>query len=392
MKRDRPSGATSVDSPSPRSRAPLRPRPPALLAAALALALGACGNLDDVTNVHDLRVLAIKSDPAGFLVPLDDPSSLTDTTATLTALVVDPQRPSDILTLSGEACPDYIDTVTAASGQSSKLCPSRALTDGLPPPLNTALATTELPPGTAVPVNTSTIEYDPKVVFGLTPDQLGLFFSPTPTGDPTIDQAVQYNRDFSFDALVNLTFDLGGESASAIKRVVYWPLLPPDLVPPDTACSGLQVANKNPDLEGIDFFRHRVDGVPMDEISDTSMATLSVATDTLFVQPSFNEFATEKYLLRVKNAETGMVETQCRQELLTFQFFATAGTFSPAERTSELSPVLTTPDNGHIPIDAQWNMPKADQIPADGIVTIWVVARDERAGASFLSRKVMLTP
>jgi hypothetical protein len=364
--------------------------------ATAALALGACGNLDNVTTVHDLRVLAVRSDPAGFLVPLDDPSSLTDTTATLTALVVDPQRPSDILTFSGEACPDYIDTVTAASGQTSKLCPSRAVTDMLPAPLDTALATTELPAGVALHVDTMTnnnpIEYDPQVVFGLTPAQLGLFFSPTPTGNPTIDQAVQYNRDFGFDALVNLTFVLGSESASALKRVVYWPLLPPELVPPNTPCSGVQAQNTNPDLQEIDFFRQRVDGVPMDEIPPTDTPTLSVSTDKLFVQPLFNEFTAENYLLRVKNAETGMVETQCRQELLTFQFFATAGTFSPAERTSKLSPVFTTPSNGHIPIDAQWNMPKADQIPADGLVTIWIVTRDERAGASFRSRKLMLTP
>jgi hypothetical protein len=374
---------------------------------AATLALGACGNLDNVTTVHDLRVLAVRSDPAGFLVPLDDPSSLTQTTATLTALVVDPQQPSSILTFSGEACPDYIDTVTAASGKSSKLCPDRALTDQLanqlaaplPDPLNTevamelgkVLATTELPPGTAAPINTSTIEYNPKVTFGLDAQKLGLFFSPMSFGDPAIDQAIQDNRDFGIDALVNLTFDLGTESASALKRVVYWPLLPPDLVPPNTACSGVQEPNKNPDLQNIGLFRHRIDGIPADLYADP-IPTLSIATDQLFVQPTFNEFAAESYLLRVKNAQTGMVETQCRKELLTFQFFATVGTFSPPERTSQLSPFLTPPDNGHIPIDSQWNPPKPEQIPPDGKVTIWIVARDERAGAFWLSSTFMLTP
>jgi len=162
-------------------------------------------------------------------------------------------------------------------------------------------------------------------------------------------------------------------------------------VPPDTACSGAQAQNTNPDLQNIGLFRHRVDGIPSDLYVD-DVPTISIATDSLYVQPTFNEFTTEHYLLRVKNAQTGMVETQCRKELLTFQFFATAGTFSPEERTSELSPIFTTPANGHIPIDAQWNPPKAAQIPADGMVTIWVVARDERAGASWLSHKLMLTP
>jgi hypothetical protein len=364
----------------------------ATLAAAAALALGACGNLDNRTDVHDLRVLAVKAEPAGFLVPLDDPSSLVETTATLTALVVDPQKPSDILTLSGESCPDYIDTVTSASGKSSKLCPPASVTDQYPPMVAKVLKTTELPPGTAVPINTSTIEYNPKVQAGLSTDQLGLFFSPTPFGDPTIDQAIQNNRDFGIDALVNLTFDLGDESASALKRVVYWPLLPPDLVPPGTACSGAQVPNRNPELQGIGFFRHRNDGIPADEYGDPFVPTVSIAADELYVQPTFNEFAPESYLLRVRNADTGMVETQCRKELLTFQFFATVGTFSPPERTSELSPLLTPPDNGHIPIDSQWKPPAPDQIPADGMVTIWIVARDERAGSAWLSRKLVLTP
>jgi hypothetical protein len=367
---------------------------PRLLALAVALGAGACGNLDNVTTVHDLRVLAVKAEPAGFLVPLDDPSSLSMTTATLTALVVDPQKPSDIVTFAGEACPDFIDTITAASGRSSTLCPARGVTDKLPPPLDTALRTTDLPPGASTPdPNGSDIEYLPKVVFGLSSDQLGLFFSPTPTGVPSLDQAIQYNRDFSVDALVNLTFQLGDESASVLKRVVYWPLLPPDLVPAGTLCSGTQVPNKNPDLQGVGFFKHRVDGIPGDEYGDPFVPTLSLAAgDQLYVQPTFNEFAAEPYLLRVRNADTGLVETQCRKELLTFQFYATAGTFEPAERTSELPVFLTAPANGHIPIDSQWKAPKVDKLPADGNVTVWIVARDERAGSSWMSRKFVITP
>jgi hypothetical protein len=355
--------------------------------------VGACGNLDNVTDVHDLRVLAARSDPAGFLVPLDDPSSITATTATITALVVDPLEPSNILTISGEACPDYIDTVTTASGQSSKLCPTPDVTNMLPPPLNQALATTDLPPSTATPVAPSTIEYDPTIMYGLTPEQLGLFFSPTSTGNAAIDHAVQYNRDFGIDALVNLNFMLGTETASVLKRVVYWPLLPPDLVPPNTNCSGPQIPNMNPILQEPGFFRQRVDGIPMDEISSLgAVATLSISTDQLYVQPNFNEFSAENYLLRVRNAQTGLVETQCRQELLTFQFFVTSGTFTPTERTSQLSPFLAPPANGHIPIDVQWKPPSAANLPADGKVTVWIVARDERAGAAWTSRVFMVTP
>jgi hypothetical protein len=370
------------------------PRLRALAAAALALGAAACGDLDNVTTVKDLRVLAVKSEPAGFLVPLDDPGSLMNTTAKLTALVVDPLRPSDILTLTGEGCPDFVDTITTASGRGSKLCPPSTVTDQLPPPLDVDLATTRLPPGTAVPVMGSTIEYDPQVVYGLAPAKLADFFVPSPATAmiPSINQAILYNRDFSLDAIVSLSFTIGDETASAIKRVVYWPLLPPDLVPAGTDCSGAQRPNTNPELTGIGFFHHRVEGIPSDEYGDPMPATVSITGDELYVQPTFDPAMAEHYLLRVKNADTGLVETQCRKELITFQFFATAGTFSPAERTSELSPLLTAPDNGHIPIDSQWKAPKPDKVPSDGVVTIWVVARDERAGAAWSSRKLVLQP
>jgi hypothetical protein len=359
----------------------------------LALALVACGNLDDVTTIKDLRVLAVRADPAGFLVPLDDPASLMNTTATITALVVDPLKPGDVLTLTGEACPDYIDTITSASGRSSKLCPGHDVTDKFPPPFDAALATTELPAATAPVTMGSTIAYEPTVVYGLSGDKLAAFFARSPTSDmfPPIAQAIQFNRDFSLDAIVNLTFTLGDETASALKRVVYWPLLPPDLVPAGTDCPTTQVPNANPNLQGVGLFRHRTDGIPADEVAG-SPPTLSISTDELYVQPVFDATTAEHYLLRVKNAQTGAIETQCRKELLTFQFFATAGTFSPPERTSELSPLFTVPDNGHIPIDSQYHPPKADALPADGNVTIWVVTRDERAGASWLRRTFVLTP
>ncbi len=298
-----------------------------VLFAALAAA-GACGSLDNVTDVHDLRVLAVKSEPAGFLVPLDAPSSLTDTQATITALVVDPTNPSQMVTFTGEACPDYIDTITAASGKSSKLCPSAASTSALPAPLDTDPRDDGAARGMASASATSAIEYDPSVMFGLTPDQLGFFFSPTATGNATIDQAVLYNRDFSFDAILDLTFTLGAHSAEALKRVVYWPLLPAALVPDPATnpeCPATQVANTNPVLTSIDLFRDRTNGMPADEWT-TGTPTFSIsAKDKLFVRPSYDPTSIEHYLLRVKNLATGTIETQCHHELLTFQFFATLG-------------------------------------------------------------------
>ena len=72
----------------------------------------------------------MKCEPAGFLVNLDDPGMATDAElkATLTALVVDPTGAGQELTVSAVGCPDYIDTITSATLQGSKLCPPASAT------------------------------------------------------------------------------------------------------------------------------------------------------------------------------------------------------------------------------------------------------------------------
>ena len=367
----------------------------AVLAGAVA-SVGACGDLDNVTTVKDLRVLGVKAEPAGFLVPLDHPEMIPATEATVTALVVDPKGQGATLQFAGAACPDFIDTITAASGKGSTLCPSADITNQFPPPLDQALATTQLSGGMVGPMAPSMIAYEPSVKFGVQADFLALFFSPDTNAPPAVAPSIQYNRDFGMDAIVNLNFGLGDEKASMIKRVVYWPLLPDDELPvgmeaqnPD--CPASQVANTNPVIKTIDLFKHRVDGEPMDPYGD--MPTLSLAAnDELYVQPTYDPASVEHYLLRVKNFNTNTIETQCRHENLTFQFFATAGTFGPTDRQTELPLVLTPSDDGKVHLDSKWAPPKPENLPPDGKVTIWVVVRDERAGASWMSSAFVVTP
>jgi len=361
-----------------------------------ALALAGCGNLDDVTTVKDLRVLAVQAQPAGFLVPLDAPGSVAaqDLRATLTALVVDPQGQGRTLTFTGQACPDYLNTVQPLEGESSRVCPDAAATAALPPPLDTALAATPLAtadqPGQTAP--TSAIEYRPQVSFGLTPAQLGLFFSPAGTGDADLDAAIAYDRDFGMDAIVDVTFQLGSERARVLKRVVYWPLLPAAEVPATFAQP--QLPNQNPRLVDLQLFRHRdtTSGDPMDPYPDATPTLSLSAGDKLFVQPVPAPDAAERYLLRVRNTQTNVVETEdVARELLTYQFYATAGTFTPDTRQSELSPVYTSAD-GRVHVDSEYHPPKAVDLPADGQVTVWVVVRDERAGTSWDSRTFWIAP
>src|SRR4051812_8334978 len=331
----------------------------------------------------DLRVLAIKSEPAGFLVNLDDPGSATqaDLTAQLTALVVDPLGNGQEMTVSAVGCPDYIDTITSATQQGTKLCPPASATSQIPEPIGSELATADAPgPPTASPIVAGGYEYNPMVSFGLRPDQIGAFFSPNPTGIPALDQSIAYNRDFGLPAVVNMTFDLAGEHAVAIKNVVYWPRL-------DAA----QQPNKNPTLDGIRLFTDRdpTTGDPINEIDQVAdpMPTVSVgAMNKLYVQPVYST-AAEDYQLRVKNVDTGLVETRDEHELLRFQFYATAGTFDPDTQFSEKNPITNVFHD-----DSEYVLPKVDQIPADGVVTIWVVARDERAGTDWASRTIHVVP
>jgi len=368
-----------------------------------ALAAAACGTLPDVTTVQDLRVLAVKCEPAGFLVDLGDPGGFkmdpmngadpATLTAQITALVADPLAPGGMLTVSGVGCPDYIDTVTSATGQGTNLCPPASATSQIPGQLGMDLTTQPTSPAGPVtfpPTAGTDYVFQPTVAFGLTPTQVGDFFSPTPTGIAQLDQSIAYNRDFGLPAIVNLKFDINGEHAVAIKNVVYWPKLDPSEQP-----------NTNPTLEGLTLYMHRNadTGDPQDPWPDQN-PTLSIsAGDKLFVQPDYLPDPSTgyagavdtNYLLRVKNTQTNEIETQVvPRELVRFQFYATAGTFQQDQTQSELEPFVSPGSRLHT--DSQYNLPKVSELPAAGQVRIWVVTHDERAGSDWLSTTITVVP
>jgi hypothetical protein len=357
------------------------------LVSLLALGAGACGELPDPTTVQDLRVLGVKCEPGGFLVNLDDPGSATEAelTATLTALVVDPIGGGQEMTVMGVGCPDYIDAITSATNQGSKLCPPASTTSMIPEPIGSKLATVPaMGPSPVGPVVPDGIEYNPTLTFGLRPDQIAAFFSPTPTGIQLLDDSVALNRDFGLAAIVNLTFELAGERAEAIKRVVYWPRLDP-----------AQQPNKNPTMGGIRLYRHRdeASGNPIDEIDPATdpMPTVSVsAMDKLYVQPAYGPEIAESYLLKVRNAETMQIETKLvDRELIRFYFYASPfGTFDPELQFSEENPITMVFHD-----DSEYVLPKPADVPPEGrVVTLWIVAHDERAGTDWVSRTIRVVP
>jgi len=194
------------------------------------------------------------------------------------------------------------------------------------------------------------------------------------------------------DAIVDLTFHLGNEDATVIKRVVYWPLLSAADVPASFTLP--QLPNQNPRLVDIQLFQHRdaTTGAPEDPWPDIAPTLSLAAHDELYLLPVPAPDAAERYLLRARNSQTNVVETlDVARELLTYRLYATAGTFEPDTQQSELSPVLTSPD-GRVHIDGQYHPPKPADLPPGGRVTVWVVVRDERAGTSWDSRTFTVAP
>jgi hypothetical protein len=382
-------------------------------AALAAAASGGCGNLDNVTTVHDLRVLAVRADPAGFLVDLQNPGaglSDADLQATLTALVVDPNGGSQTVTYYANGCPDIIvDAITSATNQGTKICPDPNAPSTLPPEfasfaplLQTQVVVPQDQPASAMPVTSSDaaaggIEYHPALPpFGFTAQQLALFFSTATTGDPIVDQTIAYNRDFGVDAALNITYLLGSEQAPAVKRILYWPNLSSDPTLAATIPSDVpqpEVPNHNPLIDHLELYRARdaITGDPVDKLNPTD--TVSIGNkDKLYVLPVFTPDQVEVYPLRVRNDQVvpAVIETQSATELLVFDFFTTAGTFSPAFRQN--APPVFSPPGTAIHIDSELQLPSVEQLPANGAPTdVWVVVRDERGGASWSHTTVNIT-
>lgn len=358
----------------------------AALGAAAAAATGGCTNLDDVTTIKDLRVLAVQADRPGFLVDVDNVGATpaADLSATFTALIVDPKGQGMDLTFSAVGCPDLLDAITAATGAANASCtpdfPGYAqLTPDPPSP-----AAPVIPMGTEA---AATIEYHPSFApYGLAPGDLALLFTPQPNATPAVAQAIDYNRQFGVDAFVTFTFTLGAEQASAVKRILYWPDLRATF--PD------EVPNRNPVIDHLEFYRHRDDstGDPTDLWDGVPVVSLA-AQDKLYVLPVLAPDAIETYPLTSRDPFSGETTTRLATELLVFDYYTTAGTFAPARRENE-SPVFGAPGSP-IHLDSQLNLPSRkdlDTLAPAGTAEVWVVVHDERAGVGWAHATVMITP
>jgi hypothetical protein len=172
-----------------------------------------------------------------------------------------------------------------------------------------------------------------------------------------------------------VTANAGAETARAIKRAVFWA----------RAVADDQRPNVTPVIPSVRVYdaRDEATAEPLpDHIAPLDEGVAQpVPTDGLWVDPAPAD--AEPYVTAVLDRATGQVVAHhVARETLSYAFFATAGTFSPLQTSSEPPPGVAVTSRVHI--ESKYRPPGAGAAPLD--VTIWVVVRDERGGASWLAR------
>jgi hypothetical protein len=334
---------------------------------AAALGAGGCSSFQDETTVVDLRVLGIKADPPEIFV---DPAALgTQTnpfTTQLTVLAVDPQgggtRP---ISYSALACPRETDAVTAATGRNGAVC--QANVAGMTP------TSMDVTPNDA-PVDTPDLGpiHEIGVPLSIPPAFLQYGYSvDLPAG----------TEGFQLPIVVDMQLAAGAQSLEATKHMIFSQVIP---------SRPNQQPNQNPQITTLTTFATRdaqkvaVNPTPL---ADGAAAMVPIGSQ-LWFQPG--GAVAEAYSTRVLTRDNPpqVVIEDVPAETLRFAFFATAGTFAPPE-TSTAALAIFDPTT-EIHLESQYTAPTT--MPADPNVTFWIVVRDERGGASWITRTITLSP
>jgi hypothetical protein len=343
----------------------------AAFAVVVAVLANGCSSFQDESTIIDLRVLAIMAEPPEIYpdpaaverllmgnnpLPTDDDKSLA---STVTALVLDPAGQGRAVSYAALACPREIDTVTAATGQNGIVCAHDDATtiDLLDPPG---------PQDSAA----AGIEHDIIIPFAISLNQLAGAFRLDPQGA----------AGFQLPIAVQLELAAGSESVVSTKRVIFAEQLP------DRPLS----VNHNPLVTTVTYYPTR--DAMANPIAPTKLAEKESVTIPLGGEMWFEPGGAiaEPYSTReaTHDVPPQIITKDVPAETLRYAFLTTAGTFSPVETSSVALPIFTNLD--HVHIESQYTAPSA--MPADANITIWIVVRDERGGASWTTRHIVLAP
>jgi hypothetical protein len=342
------------------------------------LLLAGCHEFDDPSTVKDLRVLAVAAQPSEII--LDDSVAIPE--IAFTSLVVDPAgRP---ITYGLRACandpraPNAPGTGSEASGNYPAGGARSTVGSALCPPDGPASWTLPAPdPGPT----------GPQFTVRFTAEQLMAAFVadvfPGPSGQ------LHGGADLGLPIEIELTATAGNTAVSALKRVIFW----------RQALRADQRPNQNPVITEVHVYPER-DPVTLLPVGPAGVLLADAPQAVAVAQPLWIEpvgAQAEPYLTTVLDRTTDHAQVhEVPAETLHYQFFATAGKFVPNETASEL-PFGATP-GARVPLEARYEPPAAGTLtldPASGRrasdVTIWIVVRDERGGASWVERRLRVS-
>ncbi len=334
----------------------------AALAAWAALA-GGCSTFQDESTLIDLRILGIKADPPEIYV---DPSTLASQTepfkSTFTALVVDPKGNGRAISYDVLACPRDIDTVTAATGHNGVICQHNV-------PGQTPSSYEVISPSTPATTTDPGPEHDIAFDFSVPPSLLALAF----TADPYAAMG------FQLPVVVQMELGAGSENIVSTKRLIFSQQLPDR--PP-------QAPNQNPEVTTVTVYPARdanldpIAPAPVD--SGTPLAVPLGSQRWLEPGGAIAEAYSTRTLTRDNPPQ--IVTTDVAAETLRYTFFTTAGTFTPVETSTATPVIFTKPDRPHV--ESQYTAPTT--MPDNPNLTVWILVRDERGGASWTTRQIQL--
>jgi hypothetical protein len=330
-----------------------------------------CASFEDPSTVIDLRVLAVGTAPSEIILTVTNPADLATVLIPeirLEPLIVDPRGGGRPVWVSLSACAnDPLATSPPNSGADLTGYPSggarttvgSALCEGAP---------TEISIASNVDIATN-----PEIAAALDPAWVANAF----TRDVFfgVDGRLHGGFDLGMPVVFQITAQADGEIVRAIKRVTFWA----NPVRADAQ------PNRAPEIDRVWAYDRRDEATaePIPEALQPLIdgRPLSVPADGLWVDPAAGD--AEPYVTAVLDRLTGeVIPHEVPHETLWYAFYATAGTFSPLETSSAPAPGVTNPIRVHI--ESKYHPPHATQTPV--IVTIWIVVRDERGGASWVSR------
>jgi len=339
-----------------------------------------CGTFDDPSTVKDLRILAVGAEPSEVILNVATDADLTR--AAIPPLFLSPLIANPIglpVTVTISVCAN---DPAAASPPNNGTDPTGYPAGGARATVGSALCDGD--PTQVLLVDGAEVSMDPvtPLPVTLTPAwllgayQRDVFIGP--------DGKLHGGFDLGMPVVFQITAQAGNEKVIAVKRVLFW------LSP----LRGDQTPNRTPQIPGLRAYDRR-DEATAEPLPDAiqsldSGTTLEVGPGGLWIEPVAAAAPTltaeaETYVTATLDRLTGQVTPIDVEESLTYTFYASAGTFAPQQTSSHPPPGITP--QGRLHIESKYKPPAGGGAAE---ITLWIVVRDERGGASWQTRSLRM--